>query len=257
MLAGPHAAAYSPGRNAWRRLATPPVRSDNSNAVWTGHDVFVVSGSRAVASYDPAKDRWQRLPSVPVGRAGQVVIWDGARLLVWGGKRGGASLTTGARSWTPFAHGPLPSRLQPTAVWTGASLIVWGGVPTKRWGRYDEAGGIFTPPALGCGDDWMPENLVATRAVKAGLRVAYLAVHPGARVGGPVGGRTYYGMYSGTSYAVATFGSAPTIFRTDALGRWRVRAETESRVCATVVPVELLKVWSLQHAGGTCYALPR
>ena len=64
-------------------------------------------------------------------------------------------------------------------------------------------------------------------------------------------------MYSGTSYAVATFGSAPTIFRTDALGRWRVRAETESRVCATVVPVELLKVWSLQHAGGTCYVLPR
>ena len=66
-----------------------------------------------------------------------------------------------------------------------------------------------------------------------------------------------YGMYSGTSYAVATFGATPTIFRTDGRGRWHVRAETDGRVCATVVPVELLKVWSLRHAAGACYVLPR
>ena len=100
----------------------------------------------------------------------------------------GASLTMGAKSWTPFVRGPLTSRLQATAVWTGTSLIVWGGVPTKTWGSYDEAGGVFTPPALGCGDDWMPENLPATQAVKDGLRVAYLAAHPAAHIGGPAVG---------------------------------------------------------------------
>jgi len=257
VLAGSHGAVYNPSRNSWRRIATPPVRSDNSNVVWSGHDVFVVSGSRTVASYDPAQDRWQKLPALPAGRAGQVVVWDGARLLVWGGKRGGASLVTSAKNWTPFAHGPLPAGLHPTAVWTGASLIVWGGVPTSKWGTYDEAGGVFTPPALGCGDDWMPENLVATHSVKYGLRAAYLVAHPGAQVGGPVDGRTYYGMYSGTSYAIATFGATPTIFRTDARGRWHVRAETDGRVCTTVVPVELLKAWSLRHAAGACYVVPR
>ena len=61
----------------------------------------------------------------------------------------------------------------------------------------------------------------------------------------------------GTSYAVATFASAPTIFRTDARGRWHVRAETDGRVCTTVVPVELIKVWSLRYGSGPCYVLPR
>jgi len=258
VLAGPHGAAYNPSRNAWRRIATPLVRSDDTTAVWNGSHLLAVASSRKVASYDPAKNRWQALPTLPVGRAGRVVVWDGsARLLVWGGKRGGAILLPGAKSWTPFARGPLPSRLEPTAVWAGTSLIVWGGVPTKTWGKYGETGGVFTPPVLGCGDDWMPENLLATQAVKAGLRAAYLVAHRGAQVGGAVDGRTLYGMYSGTSYAVATFGATPTIFRTDGRGRWHVRAETDGRVCATVVPVELLKVWSLRHAAGACYVLPR
>jgi len=64
-------------------------------------------------------------------------------------------------------------------------------------------------------------------------------------------------MYSGTSYAIATFSAAPTVFRTDVRGRWRVRADTDGRICSNVVPVELLKVWSLQHDRGSCYVLPR
>jgi len=78
-------------------------------------------------------------------------------------------------------------------------------------------------------------------------------VHAGA----PQRGRTYYGMYSGTSYAIATFSAAPSVFRTDVRGRWRVRADTDGRICSDVVPVELLKVWSLQHDRGNCYVLPR
>jgi hypothetical protein len=57
-------------------------------------------------------------------------------------------------------------------------------------------------------------------------------------------------------YAVATFGTRPTIFRTDGRNRWRVRQETQGTVCTTVVPVELLKAWSLRPVSRRCYALP-
>jgi hypothetical protein len=151
VFAGSQGAAYDPVRNAWRRIVSPPVPA--ASAVWSGARVLVTTPSRAVFSYDPARDRWQKLPLLPPGRAGSVAVWDGARLLVWGGARGGASLVPGAKRWTAFAGGPAPSRLEPTAVWTGTSLIVWGGLTTKTWGHDDEAGGIYTPPALGCGDD--------------------------------------------------------------------------------------------------------
>lgn len=257
LVVGLRGAAYNPARNTWRRISTPLSHSGNATAVWNGHAVLLAGGSRAALSYDPSNDRWQRLPSLPAGRAGRVVVWDGVRLLVWGGPRGGASLIPGLKAWSTFAHGPLPSRIEPTAVWTGSSLIVWGGLSTKTWGRYDEAGGVFTPPALACGDDWMGENLVATQKIKAGLRTAYLSAHPGVHVGGPAPRSTYYGMYSGTSYALATFGSGPTVFRTDGRGRWHVRADTDGRVCTNVLPVELIQVWSLRHDRGTCYVLPR
>jgi hypothetical protein len=97
----------------------------------------------------------------------------------------------------------------------------------------------------------MGENMKVTPAVKRALRAAYGATHP------PLVGRTYYGMYSGTSYAIATFGSAPTVFRTDARGVWHVRANTDGRICTNLVPVELMKVWSLRHDSGSCYVLPR
>ena len=103
----------------------------------------------------------------------------------------------------------------------------------------------------------MGENMVATPKVKAALRVAYVAAHPGVHVGDPLAGQTYYGMYSGTSYALATFASSPTIFRTDGRGRWRVRADTDGHICTSVLPVELAKVWSLRHDRGRCYVLPR
>jgi hypothetical protein len=248
VFAGSQAAAYDPARNTWRRIASAPVRA--AAAVWGGSRVFVTTGSRNVFAYDPAKDRWQKLPLLPRGRVGKIAVWDGARLLVWGGKRGGAALEPAAKQWTVLPHGPLPGGIEPTAVWTGSSVIVWGGLATKTWGKYDEAGAIFTPPVLGCGDAWMAENLRATTAVKNALRIAYGSTHL------PLSGHTYYGRYSGVRYAVATFDTRPTIFRTDARNRWRVREETQGAVCATVVPVELLKAWSLRPVSRSCYALP-
>jgi hypothetical protein len=172
-------------------------------------------------------------------------------MLVWGGVRGGASLVPGEKKWTAFAHGPLPGRIEPTAVWTGRALIVWGGLATKTWGRYAQAGAAFTPPLLACGDEWMAENLRVTQSVKEALRRASGTAHL------PLPGHTYYGRYSGTRYAVATFGTVPTVFRTDARGRWQVRKKTRRTICSTVVPVALLKAWSLRRVSRSCYALPR
>jgi hypothetical protein len=116
--------------------------------------------------------------------------------------------------------------------------------------------GVLAGPVLACGGGWMGVNLVVKPGTKAALRAAYLAAHPGAEVGGPVPGRTYYGSYSGTRYAVATFGRYPTIFRTDGHGRWRVRRETHGGVCTNVVPIDLITVWSLEHWGSRCYVEP-
>jgi hypothetical protein len=118
------------------------------------------------------------------------------------------------------------------------------------------AAGAFTGPVLACGGGWMGVNLALKPGTKAALRSAYLAAHPGAAVGDPVPGRTYYGSYSGTGYAVATFGAYPTIFRTDEHGRWRVRRETHGGICSNVVPIDLIMAWSLEHWGGRCYVEP-
>jgi hypothetical protein len=116
--------------------------------------------------------------------------------------------------------------------------------------------GALSGSALACGDGWMGVNLVATPKVKAALRAAYVEAHPRTRVSGPAPGQTYYGDYSGTRYAVATFGRYPTIFRTDARGRWHVRRETHGGICTNVVPIDLIMVWSLEHQGGRCFVEP-
>ena len=118
------------------------------------------------------------------------------------------------------------------------------------------ATGVLAGPVLACGGGWMGENLVVNPGTKAALRQAYLTAHPGAAVGEPMPGRTYYGSYSGTRYAVATFGAYPTIFRTDQHGRWQVRRETHGGICANVVPIDLIAAWSLEHWSGRCYVEP-
>jgi hypothetical protein len=120
------------------------------------------------------------------------------------------------------------------------------------------AAAVAAPVSAGCGDGhWMGVNLVATPRVKAALRAAYLRAHPGAAVAGPVPGRTYYGSYSGTRYAVATFGSYPTIFQTDGRNRWRLIRETHGGICTDVVPSELISVWWLERWDGRCFVEPR
>jgi len=76
-------------------------------------------------------------------------------------------------------------------------------------------------------------------------------------VGTPAPGRTYYGLYSGTRYAVATFGSNPTIFETDRHGRWHVRRDTHGAICDQYVPLDLLMGhWWLQRYDDHCFVEP-
>ena len=126
------------------------------------------------------------------------------------------------------------------------------------------AAAILAAPVLACGDEPMSVNLVATRDVKTALRAAYLRAHrelPPGRVGAPIAGRTYYGWHEGTLYAVATFAvrsgpGHPTIFSTDRRGRWHVRRQTQGGICTDVVPLDLIKVWWLDHWGGRCFVEP-
>jgi hypothetical protein len=119
------------------------------------------------------------------------------------------------------------------------------------------AAAAFAAPVLACGGGWIGKDLVATPKVKAALRTAYLEGHPGARVGAPAPGHTYYGSWDGTLYAVATFGRYPTIFRADRHGRWHVRKETHGGICVDVVPSDLLSHhWWLKPYDARCYVEP-
>lgn len=109
-------------------------------------------------------------------------------------------------------------------------------------------------------------NLVATPAVKAALRAAFVHAHPrytAAQVRGPAKGRTYYGRYGGVEYALAVFSiplfgtqDQPELFRRKAGGAWQDRGDTGGDVCPGWLPLPLLKVWHLPAAGSGCYYVP-
>jgi hypothetical protein len=141
------AAAYDPSRNAWRRIATPPLRRGGIAAAWDGREVLVLTAAATVFAYDPAANRWRRLANMPSPRLAAPVIWTGSRLLVWGGKAGpGLAYDPAANRWSSFARGPLGPRFQPAAAWTGRALLVWGGhAPTSN--NHFADGAAFTPAA--------------------------------------------------------------------------------------------------------------
>src|SRR5712691_6751358 len=113
----------------------------------------------------------------------------------------------------------------------------------------------FAGRAVACGGDPTPVNLVATPAVKAALRTAYLEGHrqiDPAQVSGPLPGRTYYGSFGGDGYAVATFavrGQAqyPTILMHHPKWKWHVVRDTHGGVCARFVPPPLIGIWYLEQ----------
>jgi len=117
-----------------------------------------------------------------------------------------------------------------------------------------------------------PVNLVATPAVKAQLRAAFLRAHPiyaPARVRGPIKGRTYYGRYGSKEYALAVFSvprtgttDQPELFRRPRGGAWRDTGDTGGEACPPYVPLPLIKLWGFERSSYTivggkrvyCYA---
>lgn len=96
-------------------------------------------------------------------------------------------------------------------------------------------------------------NLVATPAVKAALRaalVARLPVTQREKVRGPLPGRTYYGSYGPTRYALAVFSfpgtgttDQPEVFDRPPGKPWQDRGDTGG--CLRKIPAPLRRVWRL------------
>jgi hypothetical protein len=101
-------------------------------------------------------------------------------------------------------------------------------------------------------------NLVATPSVKSALRATLLARLPvaeRAKVRGPLPGRTYYGSYGATRYALAVFSfprtgttDQPEVFVKRPGTQWVDRGDTGG--CLAKIPAPLLRVWRLGPA--TC-----
>jgi hypothetical protein len=122
-------------------------------------------------------------------------------------------------------------------------------------------------------DSPRPVNLVATPAVKAQLHSAFLRLHSTIaprRIRGPLKGRTYYGRYGATKYAVATFSidggtdDQPEVFRRPAGRGWHDLGDTGGEICPGRIPLPLIKLWQFVKTssvvvGGKrayCYAPP-
>lgn len=144
------AAAFDPGRNAWRRIAAPPALG--GTAAWDGRELLLIGpggDGRLSFAYDRGTNRWRRLASLPSTRSGVAAVWTGTRLVLWGGPAQGLAYDPARDRWAALPRAPLAGRFGPTGVWTGRSLVVWGGSkPKQPLGTGTRAyadGAVFTP----------------------------------------------------------------------------------------------------------------
>jgi hypothetical protein len=157
-------AAYSPTRDAWRKLAPTDVSisSHQAQAVWTGSEMLLLGvneqGDIAATAYSPKGDRWRPIAPPPNELKGIApsVVWTGTEAIVWGGVAGGGAgvLPLGAAyrpasdQWRLLPAPPLGNREGHSAVWTGAEMIVWSGTDhVGPIGQGEEAEGAAFHPA--------------------------------------------------------------------------------------------------------------
>jgi hypothetical protein len=185
-------AIYDPARDAWTRIARPPLRwLPGTQALWIGDRMLVWTG-RAVAVYRPETNRWEpnrwvRWPDPPLGirRPGSVAAWTGEELLVLGGPlagcrdecipkddRGtpakpidGAALDPQTGRWRSLPRWPLAPRDRHVAIGLGGGRVfVWGGCCAGS--RQLADGAIYRPGPLVPAD--VGRDLAATcRAIDA------------------------------------------------------------------------------------------
>jgi N-acetylneuraminic acid mutarotase len=146
---------YDPVTDSWvetTEIGAPEARCDH-RAVWTGAEMIVWGGTRALwdyldtgASYDPLGDTWAptSLDSSPSGRDDFSMVWTGDEAIVWGGygdnfdEQTGGRYDPGTNSWQPTSLLDAPSRRsRHTAIWTGDEMVVWGGGAGTTGGLYD------------------------------------------------------------------------------------------------------------------------
>jgi hypothetical protein len=129
-------AAYRPSTNRWRRLPPAPFLG---SAAWTGHELVVLSGTRA-AGFVAGKG-WRLLAPLPKPRAGERVVWDGQELLVVQGHEAptvGFAYDAATNTWRRLAAMDS-GRTRAAVAWTGRLLLLWGG-------ETGHPGAFVTPP---------------------------------------------------------------------------------------------------------------
>jgi hypothetical protein len=123
----PDAAAYDPGKGAWRGLARPPLALDDT-ATWSvlGSVLYVASATgKGVWAYDAITDQWSQLPALPTGTTVRQLVATGAVLLALGETPADdASFDPDSGRWADVPDDPYPAGTTRLAAFTGKELIV-------------------------------------------------------------------------------------------------------------------------------------
>ena len=121
---------YSTERDEWDALPAPPGAAAGRHAVWTGSELIVWGGTRALgaaaldgAVLDPQAGLWRPTTQAPpaVGYAAHAV-WAGAEMIVWGA--GAAAFDPAAGEWRSLPEPPLSG--DAALVWSGSELLGFG-----------------------------------------------------------------------------------------------------------------------------------
>jgi len=147
-------AAYDPGTDQWRTIATPPIElvAGDSTAV-IGQTLYAIPGTaEGFWAYDAATDAWRELPPPPGGTHGGAgatgLLANGDVLLALGEPdQSDAWYDPATGTWTELPAGTYPNDIYPnearrTAAFTGKELLIGeptlgSGGPARTWSVFD------------------------------------------------------------------------------------------------------------------------
>lgn len=141
---GPSAAQLADGR--WVKMAAPPIRLCQPEALWDGRALIVIESGLApchpaAAAYDPTANRWVTIAAPPAGVGLNPLAAQGAGRLVLMSLRTGfsAAWSQAARRWLRLPRLPAVKAISMT--WTGRVFLVIASTG-RAWGL--------------AGDRWQP-----------------------------------------------------------------------------------------------------
>ena len=119
---------YNEDTNSWTsEPKTPNAAEGTVAAVWTGHDVIVVSGptpcdgcsdpgrTETAAEYDPDTNQWTPLPAIPQLHLSNefASTWTGRALFSWATSEYADAYDPALNVWTPLPAHPGPAATNP------------------------------------------------------------------------------------------------------------------------------------------------